>query len=219
MPKLSPEVAVTIAFNLVPIIGVAYYDWAPFEMFWLFWMETLIIAFFNTIRVLYSQGYEAGTPVSAPLQLNFGSAIRYLFMRIFIFLFYAIFIIVFIGVLGSTDSNGIRALGAIAFQNKLFNLALLIIFCSQSYYLTRYFFMNRTYYYSKPSEYAGLFDGRQIVIHVAVVLGAVGATFLFKKESHSHWAAIWTIGIFCLLKCIFDLYFISSRPLNTTTQP
>lgn len=219
MPKLSPEVAVTIVFNLVPIIGVAYYDWAPFEMFWLFWMETLIIAFFNTIRILFSQGYEAGQPAGSSLQLNYIAAIKYLVLRIVIFLFYAIFIIVFIGILGSSDSNGIRALGAIAFQNKLFNLALLIIFCSQSYYITRYFFMNRAYYYSRPSEYAGIFDGRQIVIHVAVVVGAVGATFLFKKESSSQWAAIWTISIFCLLKCILDLYFISSKPAGAVEAP
>lgn len=204
------EILVAIIFNLIPILGVAFFDWAPFEMFWLFWMETLIIAFFNTIRVLYSQGKPAGHFRNEPLTLNFKSAIGYLLLRIIIFLFYAIFIIVFIGILGSSGSNGVKALGAIAFLNKLFNLALLLMFVSQAYYITRYFFMNREYYYSKASDYASIFDGRQIVIHIAVVLGAVGGTFLFR-EKDSYAAAVWTISVFCILKCILDLYFISSR--------
>jgi hypothetical protein len=209
MFKVVPESLVIILFNIVPILGVAYYNWAPFEVFWLFWMETLIIAFFNAIRVLYSQGLEQPTETtSTALKLNFKDAAGYLLVRIFVFFFYALFIIVFIGVLGSSTTSGVKSLAVIFFANKLFNIALLLTLLSQSFYLIKYFFMNGAYRFSKPGEYSALFDSRQIVIHVAVVLGAVGSSFLFK-EGNQH-TALWVIGVFCLVKCIVELYLVSN---------
>src|SRR5690606_16224586 len=102
MFRIKPEHLPILIFNIVPIIGVAWYNWSPFEMFWLFWVETLIIAVFNAIRIAYSQGQEPGKPLTnQSLQLNIASAIKYMLMRLGIFLFYSIFIITFIGVLGS----------------------------------------------------------------------------------------------------------------------
>lgn len=214
MFKLSPETLVILLFNIIPILGVAYYNWAPFEVFWLFWMETLIMAFFNAIKILYSQGMDANDNLATPkLKLNVSAALGYLLVRIFIFLFYALFIIVFIGVMGSSSESGVKSLAVIFFGNKLFNLALLLTFISQSFYLTKYFFMNGAYRFSSRSDFSALFDARQIVIHVAVVLGAVGSSFLFKDGNPN--TAIWIISVFCLVKCIVELY-LSSNPKAAT---
>jgi hypothetical protein len=212
MFKLIPERLAIILFNLVPILGVAYYNWAPFEVFWLFWMETLIIAFFNTIRVLYSQGWNKETSQEGRgIHMNIGSAMKYLVMRIFIFLFYSLFIIVFIGVMGARNDNSVRSLSVIFFGSKLFNIALLLTIASQLYYITKYFFLNRAYYFSSPGDYSAIFDGRQIVIHIGVVLGGVGTAFLFK-EGQAPGASIWVISVFCITKCILELY------LSATTK-
>ncbi len=202
---------IIIFFNCLPIVGVAFYNWLPFEMFWLFWVETLIIALFNSIRVLYSQGHEQHQNFeNAPLHFNGKKALKYLMGRIFVFLFYSIFIIVFIGFLSSRKSDSLHLLQTLAFANKLFNLALVLSICSQAYYLIRFFFMNRAYYYTAPSSFSALFDGRQIVIHVAVVLGSVGSTFLFKGDKNPQYTAIWIISILCLVKCVYELYFQNS---------
>ncbi|RYY71448.1 MAG: hypothetical protein EOO13_03055 [Chitinophagaceae bacterium] len=207
MLKIRPETLVIILFNIIPIVGVAWYDWAPFQMFWLFWMETLIIAFFNCIRILFSQGLAAqSSSTGLPLRLNYGKALSYLVIRIFIFLFYSLFIIVFIGVMGHSGKNSLGSLSVIYFGNRLFNIALLLTVVTQSFYLVKYFFMNSAYYWSSPHQYSSLFDGRQIVIHIAVVLGGVGMSFLFK-DGNSNWGAIWIISVFCVLKCVFELYF------------
>ncbi|RYY48200.1 MAG: hypothetical protein EOO06_10915 [Chitinophagaceae bacterium] len=202
-----PDRLLIILFNLIPIIGVAYYDWAPFQMFWLFWMETLIISVFNTVRVLYSQGLETGERAEQHrTDLNVGSAFKFLLIRIFVFLFYSLFIIVFIGVMSSNSKKGVEALSVIFFGNSLFNLALAITVASQSFYLIKYFFLNGAYLFSKPNQYPAIFDARQIVIHVAVVLGGVGTAFLFK-DGAAKWGEIWIIAIFCVIKCIFELFF------------
>ena len=93
----------------------------------------------------------------------------------------------------------------LAFQNLLFNLALALSVASNAFYIMRYFFSTRAYLYSTPTGYPLFFDGRQIVIHVAVVVGAVGATFLFEKSANPEYASIWIISIFCLAKCIFEI--------------
>lgn len=195
-----------VFFNILPIIGVAFYNWLPFEMFWLFWVETLIIAAFNSIRVFYSQGHAFETFQDGPLQFNGGKAFRYLLGRTLVFLFYSLFIIIFIGFLASPKKDSMHVLKTLAFANQFFNLALILCICSQAYYLIRYFFMNRAYYYSSADSFPILFDGRQIVIHIAVVVGAVGSTFLFKDNNNAQYASIWVIATLCLAKCVYELY-------------
>ncbi len=206
LPKLNAYILTVLAFNIIPILGVAYYDWSPFEMFWLFWMETLIISVFNTIRILFSQGLTPGTKTeSASMHIQLWPAIKYLLIRVCIFLFYSLFIIVFIGFVAHKEKDPVQMIRTLGFQNLLFNLALVLSIGTNAYYLTRNFFVNKAYLYSTPADYPGIFDGRQIVIHIAVVLGAVGAVFLFEKSNNPQYASVWIISIFCIVKCIFEL--------------
>lgn len=158
MQKFFP-VATIIMFNLVPIAGVLFYGWVPFEMFWLFWMETLVLTVFNSIRIIFSQGNSREIGVQdAALKLHVAQAIRYLNIRIFIFFFYALFIVVFIGFMTDRGSSAIHVAQTLALQNKLFNIALLFYAMSQVYYLVKYFFMAGTYQFSKPASFASLFS-------------------------------------------------------------
>ena len=194
-------------FNLAPVIGVAFYDWVPFDMFWLFWLETLIISLFNAIRILFSQG-RSMEDVSAEnaLKLNFLPALKYLLIRTAIFIFYALFIIVFIGFLSPAEADSLNVVRTLAFQNVLFNIAIIISIATQALYLAKYFFMNGAFVYARKDDFPGIFDARQIVIHVAVVLGAVGSAFLFEDTSRQEYASVWIICIFCVTKFIFEIY-------------
>ncbi len=209
--KKAIRVISIILFNIVPITGVAFYNWSPFEMFWLFWMETLIISFFNAVKILFSQERTVVTRgESISLQYNVAHALRYLLIRLVIFLFYSIFIITFIGFVAHKERDPVQVIRTLAFQNLLFNLALLLIICTNLFYLLKYFFFSGAYLYARKNAYSGFFDGRQIVIHVAVVLGAVGSAFLFN-DGNSPYAAVWIISILCIAKCIFELFFLKQE--------
>jgi hypothetical protein len=206
-PNKTAAIITIILFNLVPIIGVAFYHWSPFEMFWLFWMETLIISFFNAVRILFSQERSvASLDESVPLKYNVSSSFKYLLTRIAIFFFYSIFIITFIGFLSYKEKDPVHVVRTLAFQNLLFNLALLLIICTQLFYILRYFFINGAYVYAKRDQYTGIFDGRQIVIHVAV-----GSAFLFKEGTNPY-AAVWIISVLCVAKTIFELLLVNNDP-------
>lgn len=195
-----------IAFNVLPIFGVAFFGWQPFEAFWFFWMETLIMAIFNAIRIVYSQGQQPGAVnTQQPLVYHFNKGIKYLFIRIGIFIFYSIFIITFIGFVANNSSDKSTVLSTLLFQNKFFNLGLLVSIVSQGYYLITGFFRNGHFFTAKPDDYAALFDGRQLVIHVAVVLGALGGIFLAKNTSFGSYSNIFIICLLCICKCVAEL--------------
>ncbi|HSN61696.1 MAG TPA: DUF6498-containing protein [Ferruginibacter sp.] len=196
-----------IAFNLVPVFGVFYYNWQPFEAFWFFWVETLIVAFFNFIRIVFSQGRQQAEVKSIqPLAYNFNKGIQYLLMRIGIFLFYSIFIIVFIGFVANKHADKYNVLTTLLFQNKFFNLSLLISIASQGYYLVFYFFRSGAYITARPDSYAAIFDSRQLVIHIAVVLGALGSIFLVKNTAYGNYSSTFIISLLCICKCAAELF-------------
>ena len=195
-----------IVFNLIPVLGVASFEWQPFEAFWFFWVETLIMAIFNTIRIVYSQGQlPENVNTNKPLVYQLGAGIKYLAIRIAIFLFYAIFIITFIGFVANVNKDKVAVLTTLLFQNNLFNAGLLISIVSQGYYLLTGFFGNGAYYTSNPGSFAAIFDGRQIVIHVAIVLGALSAIFLERNTSFGNYGSIIIISMLCAGKCILDI--------------
>lgn len=204
-----------IVFNLIPILGVASFNWQPFEAFWFFWVETLIMALFNTIRIVYSQGQLPGNVNSnKPLVYHLNSGIKYLAIRIAIFLFYAIFIITFIGFVANVNKDKVAIVTTLLLQNKLFNAGLLISIFSQGYYLLTGFFRNGAFYTSTPDSFTPIFDGRQLVIHVAIVLGALGGMFLEKNTSFGNYANIFIISLLCIGKCIFDIFNTSTTNNN-----
>ncbi|QGW28521.1 DUF6498-containing protein [Phnomibacter ginsenosidimutans] len=201
-----------IGFNAIPIIGAAFYGWIPFDIFWLFWVETLIIGLFNALRILLSQGNDKAMPFTQGLKhWNVKKSFKYLMTRVFIFLFYALFIIVFIGLLANPNKTDTGFLQTLAFANPLFNLALILAVVVQSIYLIKNFLMSKAYYYASPDSYAAIFDARQIVIHIAVVIGAVGSAFLFDHSSPHNYGAIFMMSILCVAKCVYELFFVSDN--------
>jgi len=213
----SITILLIIIFNLIPILGVASFGWQPFEAFWFFWVETLIMAVFNALQIVYSQGQDPGNVNSSkPLVYHLNAGIKYLLIRIGIFLFYAIFIITFIGFVANVNKDKGAVVTTVLFQNRLFNAGLLISMVSQGYYLVMGFFNSGAFYTSKPDSFAALFDGRQLVIHVAIVLGALGAIFLEKNTSYGHYGSVFIISLLCICKCVFDI--LSTRTAATLAK-
>lgn len=213
------NLALIIIFNLVPIFGVAFYNWQPFEAFWFFWVETLVIAVFNTIRIVFSQGRHVNAVhTQGPLVYHINKGIKYLFIRTGIFFFYAIFIIVFVGFVANTSKDKGTVLGTILLQNKFFNIGLLLSISSQCYYLITGFFRNGSFYTAAPDAYAAIFDGRQLVIHVAIVLGALGSMFLMKQTALGGYGNVFIISLLCICKCIFDILDSNANGYKTAGE-
>jgi hypothetical protein len=47
----QPSTLILIAANLVPLIGVIFWDWDAFVLLMLYWLETAVIAFWTIVRI------------------------------------------------------------------------------------------------------------------------------------------------------------------------
>lgn len=48
---LQPSSLILIAANLVPLVGVIFWDWDAFVLLMLYWLETAVIAFWAVVRI------------------------------------------------------------------------------------------------------------------------------------------------------------------------
>ena len=156
-------------------------------VFYLFWIETLIISVFNALKIIFCRGEEFETRLEvsshklAEVHVKYGSHLRkaftYMVVRIFIFFFYLLFIVVFIGFVIADDADKKEVFHTLAFINKSFNYALLGFILHQAIQFIFNFILNDEYKTTHASDFAAIFDGRQIIIHVAVVLSGVFGGF------------------------------------------
>ena len=50
--RLSTSVAALVAINLLPLIGVLFFDWSVYEILVLFWAENLVIGLYTITRLV-----------------------------------------------------------------------------------------------------------------------------------------------------------------------
>ena len=60
--------------------------------------------------------------------------------------------------------------------------------------------MSGGYVFLTPAQYPVLFDGRQIVMHIAVVPGGVCGVFLFNGNNVGNCGALTIIAVLCVVK-------------------
>jgi hypothetical protein len=214
-PGRIPSLPLIIALNLLPLAGLLWWGWTPFSVFYLFWIETLIVAFFNFLKIIICQGdeydisLEKGNSKFGSIHMHYGShigkAFRYLGVRIFIFFFYLLFIVTFIGVINSGSEERLTNFQMLLFLNRSFNFALLGLVIGQALQFIFDFILNDEYLHTHPGDFASIFDGRQVVVHVAVVLGGVLGGFVGKQTNGEIWVSMVVVGIFCVAKTIFEI--------------
>lgn len=208
--KIAIPLLFQIAFNLMPAYGVMAGHWTLFSVIYLYWVETLIISFFSFIKIVTAKGT---TPINTlKIKLSVGSdfkwklGIKYLLMRIGTLLFYLLFIVVFVGFLASAKGQGMDNLKLVLLMNPVFNLTLLLYTLSLGMDMAWHYFGNGAYLHTHPSDNASFFDGRTIVMHVVIVLGALGYNFVKEKfPDNQELAQLYFIMIFVLVKTIADV--------------
>ncbi len=208
-----------IAFNLMPVYGVMMNEWTIFSVIYLYWLETLILSAFSFIKIVSSKGSTPNEKLKmkfpAKDESKWKTGIRFLIIRIGLLLFYLLFIFLFVGLLISDKADMRTNIEMAFFMNPIFNLTLMLYTLSVGMDLMWHFYGNGEYLRVHPSDNASLFDGRTIVIHVAMVLGVLG--FMYVKEhfpNHQHLAKLYFISIFVLIKTITDVvvYYVGRKP-------
>jgi len=212
-----PVLPSLILANILPLIGVIYYDVSFFALIYLYWWETVIISIFQFIKMGKAQKQSEPDPnftVNGKTlsfeQVNSKRYMRFTYavIRIFMLAFYLLFIVIFVGVLASTSENDLLGFAkALMFiEPWVFASFLAFVFT----HLVEYIVWMRDEDYKNTSlrELGSVFDARIIVIHVVIVLGTFAAMFAGEKlfpETQNAGSIAYTC-LFVLLKVIVDVY-------------
>ena len=189
-----PSAILLILVNLLPVYGVIFLNWNPFDVILLYWTENIVIGMFNFFRMLFAQGKSASLMVSSNLGVGMpGGFLMNLGLGIFFLFHYGMFTLVhgvFVGVLVfpkttfflNGDFSGIG----------IFMLALTIShgFSFLYNYIWKKEYLERNVQQQMMAPY-----GRIIVIHMTIILGGFVSMFLPS----------YTIIVFVIIKIIVDL--------------
>jgi len=194
---------VLIAANLVPLIGVLFFDWNAILVLALFWIENLIIGVFNVVRI-------AGAGV---VQKDSSAIFTALFFTLHYGLFCAIHGQILIELLGYNEisytdyfvetSFGLLEIfldGAAVFLSFVENLAPAIWLGIAALVLSRFvsfvenFILGGAVFNTRIGKLMAQPYGQIIVMHAGIIIGA----FLLEKFNSPIWLLV-TIVVFKIL--------------------
>lgn len=186
-----------VVMNIVPLLGVIFYDWSVFALLYAFWLETLGLSFLNAIRILFAKkSIEKGPFV--------GKALRFLIVSIFILLFYMLFMIVFVGFQISDKQEGVNFIKYLMLLQPTFRLTIMVFFVIKFIELIYSYFIKNQRETTSPTDFHPLLDSRIFVIHIVIVLGVFACQF-FSEKLGNHSGVIAFACVFVLVKTIGDL--------------
>ena len=201
--------------NSLILYGAIVNQWPIFLVIYGFWLETIIISIFETLKILFAKGENSKPP-------NMALATQYLLIKFGMLLFYLIFIVVFIGLLHSSKTDSIKILNAVYFRDKFFNAALLsMILGGLLNFIVIYWMELRTNFGAK--HFFNFLDARTLTIHLVIVIGTFALEFadknlLFNENLDKKYVFL---SIFILVKTIADLVSIqfSNNEEDLPTTP
>ncbi|MEN9999005.1 MAG: hypothetical protein RI922_1995 [Bacteroidota bacterium] len=201
-----------IVMNCVPLLGVIYYDWSVFALLYAFWLETLGLSFLTAIRIMFAQKSNEQGPFV-------GKAIRFLFARTFILLFYLLFIVVFVGVQISGKQEGVNFMMYLVLLQPGFRITILLFFIIKVIELVYMYFYKNQRKITGPMDFHPFLESRIVVIHIVIVLGVFACQF-FSEKLGNHSGIIAFASVFVLVKTIGDIvaYNFQMNPTKPTNE-
>ncbi len=191
--------------NLFPLYGVLMYNWTIFSVVYIYWIELLIITFFQFLKIIVAQGEPRWS-----FSVNLFIGIKFLLLRAGLFLFYLLFIVVFLGFLASSkDDSGKSAMNmfdVVFFKGSFYRITLLSYTLYNLIEFIVLYILNNDYKTSKATDHNNFLDMHILVVHLVVVLG----TFIYQGVTDTlHWnhksAMIACVSLFVVIKIIADV--------------
>ncbi len=197
-----------VVMNIVPLLGVIYYDWSVFALLYAFWLETLGLGFLNAIRIMFAKKSEEKGPF-------IGKAVRFLFVSILILLFYMLFMVVFVGFQISDKQEGVNFVMYLMLLQPTFRTTIIVFFSIKFIELIYFYFIKKQCELTSPTDFHPILDSRIFVIHIVIVLGVFACQF-FSERLGNHSGVIAFACVFVLVKTVGDLVVGKFQIKNTS---
>ena len=188
---LTPSELCLIAANIVPLIGVLFWDWRVFDVMFLFWVENVLIGFFNVLKMsawtIRSRIYPAVLLIAFFVVHYGGFAFGHF-----------IFVVALFGDVQPGDKAGWAFfMTRPEFHTWGFYLAVLGLFTSHLFSFCVNFLRRGEIKRTNAFDLMSAPYGRVMILHVTLLLGGAAAQILKQPV----WAMLLLIG----MKIVFDL--------------
>jgi hypothetical protein len=175
----KPSVIILIFANLLPIFGVLFLDWKVFPILFLYWVENVIVGFFNVLKMAFA------SPANGNSNAAKTSAILFFCVHYGLFTFvHGIFVIIVFGGADQGDMGNpdfppiISSLGN---YGILWGIITLIVSHGLSFGIN---YIGKGEY--KEAKLNGLMSqpySRVVVLHLIIIFGGFLITFLGSPEA------------------------------------
>ena len=189
--SLTPSELCLIAANIVPLIGVVFWDWRVFDVMLLFWLENVLIGVFNVLKMLawtIRTGFYLALALIAFFIVHYGG-----------FAFgHFIFVMGLFGDVQPGDKAGWAFfMTRPEFHTWGFYMAVLGLFASHLFSFCVNFLGRGEI--KKTNAFDLMFApyGRVMMLHVTLLIGGVAAQVLKQP--------IWAMLLLISMKIVFDL--------------
>ena len=159
------SIAVLVAANLVPLLGVVWWDWDVFLLLLLFWCENVIIGIFGIARMIVARTSD--------------SAAEGLVLPLFFLVHYGGFMFGHFMVLFGMYSGGFKESGTPVEPADYYGIlaenlnwvAIVALFISHGWSFVENFMGNREHERLTPGQAMALPYRRMFITHIALIMG------------------------------------------------
>jgi len=171
----SQEILLIVIGNIIPLIGVLFFNWEIGHIITLYWIENIILGLWNIPRILFA-GEDTNRFKNLPITIFF--VVHY---GIFCFV-HGIFIVglVTYSQIESFDNiAGAEILSTVSsFASVTFTIGVISMFISIGWDVVKNYILNEEHKKWKASKAMSYPYAHIVVVHVAIFAGAFGAVLL-----------------------------------------
>ncbi len=180
-----PSVLLLILVNSIPIFGILFLEWNIFSILFLYWLESIVIGFFNILK-MYAIEKEKAIPLIILFIIHYGG---FNFVHL-------VFIISFFAPKNIFIGNFILDIGTFFDFIDIIILALIPLFISHGTSLFLNFFKEKEYLKTRLIKQMNMPYKRVVVMHLSIIFSG------FFISTYKQGTII--IVLLVLLKIIFD---------------
>jgi hypothetical protein len=100
MIKKDPSIVALLLANLVPLLGFLFFEWSLLSLFFVYWIETVIIGLYNILKILVSGIYTAVSEQQKSLKPYL---LPFIYVLFFCFHFFGVLGGVLLGIFSSVE--------------------------------------------------------------------------------------------------------------------
>jgi hypothetical protein len=200
-----------LLMNLLPIFGAVFWGWTPFSVIFVYWLESLSITVFTSLKILISKG-DGNTALNTFQSMGFG--LKYTGLLFF----YLLFIVVFVGATLEVISKVGLADGTMEFHLEELEFTQYLFFQEPSfrYSMLGFLLFKLIYFFGvfvKEKQYLETtidvlkkeMMSRVITKHLVIILGFFAAVLL-TSWLEMNVVSITFACVFVLIKSLVDFF-------------